>query len=318
MNSGGITAKILLQLQQPLAPSVLMEIFRDNVANPRLCRKIIAKIAPSRDIVARNAFRDKYSADDFSDIVIELFRAHKRDAVIQEFALWTTHVLSFRPKDRKQLTAAGVCGAIVSCLQRHQANARITHQASWAIQNLSVRGNNVAMQNFVDASLCGLLVSCFRQHEANKETSLHALKAIKEVCLNVEAKKQFTRARVFEAIMPFVRRHMNDANMAVEGVWVLRNLCAGNNEGATRLHLAGGITLVLACLRKHRAQANMAWHGLWAIASLCQRDELTEKVLAAAACDDVVFGIHQHGLSQRDAMVRGCYITKYIIYNKYI
>ena len=151
-------------------------------------------------------------------------------------------------------------------------------------------------------------------------TSLHALKTItgKEVCLNKDVKNQFTKARVFEAIMPFVRRHMNDANMAVEGVWVLRNLCAGNNEGGNQLALAGGIKLVLACLRKHRAQANMAWHGLWAIASLCQRDELTEKVLAAAACDDVVFGIHQHGLSQRDAMVRGCYATKYIIYDVYI
>ena len=63
----------------------------------------------------------------------------------------------------------------------------------------------------------------------------------------------------------------------------------------------------------------MAWHGLWAIASLCQRDELTEKMLAASACDDIVFAIHQHGLSQRDAMVRGCYITKYIIlYKKYV
>ena len=132
--------KIAKLQQQPKARRrkiSIVENFRDNVASPRLCREIIAKIAPTRDIVARNAFRDKYTADDLSDILVELFRAHKGDVVIQEFALWATHVLSFRPEDRRKLTVVGVCGAIVSCLRRHQGNATLVLQASWAIQNLS-------------------------------------------------------------------------------------------------------------------------------------------------------------------------------------
>lgn len=191
--------------------------------------------------------------DEGVEVLVTSVRAHAGDVVVQEYALLTIANLTVdcSPALAAQFVRWAIAPLIAAAMFRFPASVPVQHHAARAITNLAVCGD-AYREGFETGDAVPALLAALAAHHIEGFVS-DALLALGNLCFgSPRCKALLYRVGAVEKIIAAMRELSQAADVQVNGLAVVYNLCTSSSAVIAAFAACGAVAVTAAAMAKHR------------------------------------------------------------------